>query len=144
MKPVIRFYEPYAVSENAYLYAVIVARYRNQWVLVRHKERETWEIPGGHKEAHEGIDETAARELTEQTGASAFDLLPVCAYSVDRGEGETFGHLFFAEIHDLGALPESEIAEVRLMDDLPNSLTYPDIQPALFEKVKSVILPESK
>jgi len=137
MTPTIRFYELGAVPESRFLYAVIAARYRGKWVLVRHKERQTWEIPGGHKEEGEGIDTTAARELMEETGAKAFKIAPVCIYSVDAGEGESFGQLFRAQIAELGPLPDSEIAEVRLLDELPENLTYPAIQPALFRKAKS-------
>ncbi|MFR7445451.1 MAG: NUDIX domain-containing protein [Sellimonas intestinalis] len=43
---------------------------------------ETYEVPGGHREAGETIDETARRELYEETGATDFDLFPVCVYSV--------------------------------------------------------------
>lgn len=30
-------------------------------------------------------------------------------------------------------MPETEIAEVQLFDELPRNLTYPDITPVLFE-----------
>ncbi|MGI6151342.1 MAG: NUDIX hydrolase [Christensenellales bacterium] len=140
MAPIIRYYDLNTVPEHRFLYAIIVARYRGKWVFVRHKDRHTFEIPGGHKEAHEGIDATAARELTEETGAKVFELVPICIYSVDQGEGEFFGQLFYAHILELGDLPESEITEVRLLDDLPEYLTYPDIQPALFQKARNAIV----
>ncbi len=47
------------------------------------------------------------------------------------GEGAT-GQVFHAEIHELGPLPESEMAEVRLFDGLPENLTYPAITPELY------------
>ena len=47
------------------------------------------------------------------------------------GEGAT-GRVFHAEIHELGPLPESEMAEVRLFDGLPENLTYPAITPELY------------
>jgi len=53
MNPVIRFYELGVVPESRFLYAVIAAQYRGKWVFVRHKDRQTWEIPGGHKEKGE-------------------------------------------------------------------------------------------
>lgn len=31
-------------------FAVIAAKYKDKWVLCRHKDRSTWEIPGGHRE----------------------------------------------------------------------------------------------
>ena len=45
--------------------------------------------------------------------------------------------LFFANIHNLGALPgDSEIGEVQLFDTLPENLTYPDIQPHLYHRIQ--------
>jgi 8-oxo-dGTP diphosphatase len=35
----------------------------------------------------------------------------------------------------MGELPNFEIEEIKFVDELPENLTYPDIQPHLFEKV---------
>ena len=40
-------------------------------------------------------------------------------------------------IEEFGDIPESEIEEVKLVKELPDKLTYPEIQPQLFEKVLS-------
>ena len=56
------------IDDRLLRFAVIAARYRDQWVFCRHKERDTWEIPGGHREAGESIDSAAMRELREETG----------------------------------------------------------------------------
>ena len=37
-------------------YAVICARYNGKWVFCKHKNRDTYEIPGGHREDSEDID----------------------------------------------------------------------------------------
>ena len=50
--------------------AVVAARYEGKWLLCRHRDRDTWELPGGHREAGETIAETAMRELREETGAT--------------------------------------------------------------------------
>ena len=42
-------------------YAVICARYNGKWVFCKHKERDTYEIPGGHREDGEDIEATAKR-----------------------------------------------------------------------------------
>ena len=132
---VVRFYE---TTEHPLKYAVILARSGGKWLLCRHRDRQTWEIPGGHREEGEEIDRAARRELFEETGAVEFGLSPVCFYSV-TGEinagTERFGKLYFAEIEKLGPLPPFEIAETRLFDELPEALTYPDIQPELFRRV---------
>jgi 8-oxo-dGTP diphosphatase len=120
-------------------YVVIGAKYKNQWLFVRHRERETWEIPGGHIEPGEAPDVAASRELREETGAEIFSIKPIAAYSVEKDAITTFGRLYFADIHVLGNLPDSEIAEIILLDQLPPNLTYPFIQPILFEFINKSI-----
>lgn len=117
--------------------AVIAARVGEQWLLCRHRERDTWEFPGGHREAGEDIYDTARRELWEETGVTDCQLEPVAAYGVfQEGEDPSYGALFFAQVRELGERPlESEIVENRRMSALPEGLTYPEIQPALLEQV---------
>lgn len=114
-------------------FAVICARYADEWLFVRHRERVTWEVPGGHREPGETIEQAAARELVEETGAETFLLAPVCDYSVQCDEQQpTFGRLFIARVGRLGALPASEIADVIRLSRMPEQLTYPRIQSFLF------------
>ena len=134
----IKFYDN--IDENLLKFAVIISKYKGKWVFCKHKERTTYEIPGGHKEAGESIYKAAERELAEETGASHFDIKPVCIYSVtgknrvnSTGE-ETFGMLFFAEITDFSDVIDSEIEYIKLFDDLPEEWTYPKIQPFLIEE----------
>lgn len=128
-------YYPTNTLENSQLtYAVIIAKHQGQWLLVRHKERTTWEIPGGHIEPGETADDAAKRELFEETGAVQFLLSPVCDYSVTKDGQIGHGRLYAAEVETLGPLPESEIAETRLFAELPDNLTYPVIQPALLAR----------
>ena len=116
-------------------FAVIIARSGGRWVLCKHRQRDTFEVPGGHREPGEAIIDTARRELYEETGAIEYDISPVCVYSVTtpdkNGGAETFGALFFAEITRLEGELHSEIESVHLFEDLPQNWTYPDIQPKL-------------
>jgi len=116
-------------------YVVIVAHYRNQWLFVRHRERSTWETPAGHIERGENPESAARRELFEETGAIEYELVPVCKYSVDDGQRKRHGQLFYARINKLGSLPESEIDDIKLYNDMPKRLTYPNVQPHLIRKV---------
>ncbi len=134
----VKFYEQ--IDDEQLKFAVILAKSRNQYIFCRHRDRDTWEIPGGHREAGEAIVDTARRELYEETGALEFDLKPICVYSVtapDQFDGrETFGMLFFADIRRFEPELHSEIGEIRAMDDLPERLTYPAIQPALMREAR--------
>lgn len=128
-----------AIEDEKIKFAVIAARYKNQWIYCRHRERNTFEIPGGHREVGETIIETAKRELYEETGAIGFELEEITVYSVVNDNIETFGMLFFTEVKELGVLPDLEIEEIQLFDEMPETLTYPLIQPLLIEKVKQVL-----
>lgn len=127
------------IEDNKLKFAVISARYKDKWIFVRHKDRATWEIPGGHREQGEDIKDTAARELFEETGAKDFKLCPICIYSVDREGVESFGQLFYAEVELLEDLPNLEIGEVQLFDDMPDNLTYALVQPFLFQRTREFL-----
>ena len=133
----VEFDEIDRVDDAAFRYAVIVSRFQGRYIYCKHKERDTWEIPGGRREPEEAILDTAGRELFEETGAKDFKLYPVCAYAVVRqGEEKSYGLLCFADIRELGKLPDSEIERTGLFETEPENLTYPEIQPLLFQKVR--------
>ena len=133
----VSFYE--AVEDSLLKFAVIVAKTNGKWVFCKHKERDTLEIPGGHREPNENIIDTAKRELIEETGAIDFDLKPICVYSViekDNFNGEeTFGLLCYADIKSFGKI-NSEIERIIITDELPTNWTYPTIQPYLLAELE--------
>ena len=98
----VQFYEE--IEDQLLKFAVIISKYQNKWVFCKHKLRDTFEIPGGHREENENILETAKRELYEETGAIDFKIKPICVYSV-IGKNKS----------------------------PPNLWTYPEIQPKLIE-----------
>jgi 8-oxo-dGTP diphosphatase len=129
--------EVYGLDQlKVYKYVVIIAEYQGEWILCKHKERDTWETAGGHIEPGETPLEAAKRELYEETGAVSFSIEPVFDYWAADETSEANGIVFFAEIAELGDLPKSEMEKIRLFSALPPNLTYPDITPKLFSYFK--------
>jgi len=126
-------------DDNLLKFAVIAAQHNGRWVLCKHKERSTYECPGGHRECGENIDDTAKRELWEETGAVKYNLKTVCAYSVSVDNTETFGMLYYADIFEFDPLPPLEIEKIEFFKELPDNWTYPLIQPKLIAKIKEII-----
>lgn len=116
-------------------YSVIMARYGDKWVFARHRSRGTWEIPGGHIEPGENPRKAAERELWEETGASSFFLREIGSYGVIHEDSASYGVLFFAQVKGFDELPTGfEIAELVFSKSIPENLTYPQIQPLLFNR----------
>ncbi len=134
----VRFYD--RVDDSLLKFAVIIARSNGKWVFCKHKKRDTYEIPGGHREAGEPIIETARRELYEETGALEFSLTPAFVYSVtapDNFDGrETFGMVYCADIQRFEGELHSEIEKIILTDEPVDNWTYPLIQPKMMEEAK--------
>ena len=131
----VNFYD--SVDDAKLKYAVIISKTNGKWVFCKHKQRDTDEVPGGHREEGEDILTTAKRELNEETGAVDFDIKPICVYSVDRGDTETFGMLYFADIRSFEEI-HSEIEKIIITDSLPENWTYPLIQPFLLEHAEKL------
>lgn len=134
----VNFYD--SIDDSMLKFAVIITKHNGKWVFCKHRERSKWEVPGGHREQGEDILETAKRELYEETGAINFEINPICIYSVTApdnfDEKETFGKLFFAEIHTFEKDLHSEIEKIAIMNELPLNWTYPEIQPRLLEEAR--------
>jgi 8-oxo-dGTP diphosphatase len=139
----VNFYDK--VSDELLKFAVIIAKSNGKWVFCKHRDRDTYECPGGHRDDGEDIITTAKRELFEETGAIDYSIKPICSYSVLRGEEITenteasYGALFYADIKTFGELPDFEMEKIELFNELPNKWTYPEIQPLLLDKVKDCI-----
>ena len=136
----VNFYDE--VDDSLLEFAVIISKSNGKWVFCKHKERDTFEVPGGHRETGEKIEDTAVRELKEETGAVDFNIKPVCVYSVkgktrvnENAAKESFGMLYATEIFSFEEI-HSEIEKIVLSDDLIRQWTYPLIQPKLISEAK--------
>lgn len=110
-----------------------------QWILSRHKSRDTWETQGGHIENGETPLECARRELFEESGIKDADIYPVCDYVGYNSKSSANGMVFLAVVHSLGELPDSEIKEIKIFDGLPTELTYPKTSPKLYVEAEKVL-----
>lgn len=134
----VKFYD--TVDDSLIKFSVIISKSNGKWVLCKHKERDTFECPGGRREAGESVLECAKRELYEETGAIDYEITPVCVYSVigktrvnETGD-ESFGMLYFADVKSFECELQSEIECIDFFDELPEKWTYPLIQPLLIEE----------
>lgn len=134
----VNFYD--TIDDAQLKFAVIIAKKDGKWIFCKHKERDTLECPGGHREIGEDINDTAKRELYEETGAIDFEIVPICVYSVIaennfNGE-ESYGMLYYANVRTLEKELHSEIEKIMITESLPVSWTYPLIQPKLLAEAQ--------
>lgn len=135
----VKFFEIGEIDDALLKFAVIVTKTEDKWVFCKHRERDTLECPGGHREPGEDIYDTAKRELYEETGATDFDIKPLCVYCVcDEGEcsDASYGMLCFAQAKTFEKELHSEIEKIVVTQSLPQNWTYPDIQPFILNEVR--------
>lgn len=135
MKVEVRILPKNTIPEKKLKYVVMGARHEDRWIFVRHRDRITWEMPAGHIEPGESPDEAAERELFEETGAGEFKLEYILDYTVTANKNQESGRLYLADIDHVDELQGYEIEETKLSDQLPDSLTYPDVQKVLFSQL---------
>lgn len=110
---------PREVVEHPGAAAVLVLD-RQGRVLVVRQPREAagkalWEIPAGKLEPGETPEEAARRELLEETGLAANNLVPLGAIYPTPGYSNEVIHLFLAQGVAGGAEARAEISQVRYL-----------------------------
>lgn len=132
----INFYDLHTVEDCELTRVVCVCTYQGKFIYARKKEKQTYEIPGGHIENGENWMEAIKRELYEEIGAKEAKIEPMCLYKIS-----TYGLLCYAEVSKLEKIPEGyEMDAIGLFDKEPdlNVLTYPESHHLFFEKVKQL------
>ena len=139
----VEFYD--SIDDKLLKFAVIISKTNGKWIFCKHRERDTYEVPGGHRESGEDILSTAKRELMEETGATDFTIKPICVYSVkgktrvsESIDDETFGMLFFADVFSFEEI-HSEIEKILITDDLVENWTYAAFGDAYIDSVAKEI-----
>ena len=127
----VKIYNLEEISNKELTRVVCVSEYKGKWIYSKHKERKTWEIPGGHIESGETWQEAAKRELYEETGAKEFEIEPICLYSIS-----SYGILCYVKIKKIEQIPNFEMEEIGLFEEEPENLTYPETHHLFLEIVK--------
>lgn len=133
-------YPPGWLSDISFV--VIFAKYQGKWVYCWHKRRGSFEHPGGHVEEGESPMQAARRELYEESGIRDCTLTPLWDYEQlwEDGTGKNNGRVYYAEVHSLGELPESEMARVELFGTVPENYTYdPEEEEEDLERIKKAL-----
>ena len=130
----VKIHEVENISDDRLTFAVVMAKSNGKKVYVRHRERTTFELPGGKRESGETILECAERELIEETGAVVFSLVPMFVYELIEGNQSRFGSVFTTDILGFSDQLIHEIAEVLLFEEEPGNYTYPETQPILVKE----------
>ena len=134
----VRFYD--RIDDARIRFSVIIAQENRKWLFCKHKERETLEFPGGHREPGETPGETARRELWEETGLIAHRLElfgifsgPEMHYVYPNGDEVSNVDLVFL-CRDYGGTLRAqpgEVEELRFFapNELPERLSPPIVKP---------------
>ena len=110
---IVKFYDN--IEDSLLKFAVVISKHNGKWVFCKHKRRDTYEIPGGHRENGEDILSTAKRELFEETGLTESDISGLkLRYITQRLKNSEIrlNYYFFAELKDQTALKSTE-GEIR-------------------------------
>ncbi len=103
-----------------------LAHQQNQILFCKWRDRDIWTLPGGRAEPGETAEETAHRELLEETGATLKNLEVLCYIHCFMFNLEYWGIAYLGEIEALGSpLDLEEVSEASLFSHFPENPTHP-------------------
>ncbi|MGC5770867.1 NUDIX domain-containing protein [Paenibacillus pabuli] len=121
--------------EQEIQFVIMVSQFQEKYVMVHNLKRGGWEFPGGNREAGESVLTAAGRELYEETGAMKFMLEPFGIYEMNG----KFGMVYYADITEFRAVsmePNSEIGAIKMVDILPEGMSFGDMFYSLLHQWK--------
>lgn len=101
------------------LITFMAIRHESNFLLVHHRERDSWELPGGHIEAGESARDCAVRELFEETGQRVEHLgfRAILKYRAGSDNRIYHGTLFSGELPSPAPFRENkEIEQITFWD----------------------------
>jgi 8-oxo-dGTP diphosphatase len=81
-------------------HVLVICQYGEKWLLTQHKSRGL-EFPGGKMEAGESLEDTAFREVYEETGATLNKLIKIGAYRVTDSKGPFVKAVYWGKVKSL-------------------------------------------
>ena len=107
-------------------FANCLAHQDNQILFCKWRDNDIWTLPGGRAEPGETAEETAHRELLEETGATLKNLEVLCYIRCFMFNLEYWGIAYLGEIEALGRpLDLEEVSEASLFSRFPENPTNP-------------------
>jgi len=105
-------------------FVVVVAHQQRQILFCRYREDGCWGLPGGRVKPGETIEETAYREVLEETGATLKRIQILCYMHCFMYGLEYWGITYLGDIDQLRTPADlNEVIEAALFADLPNDLS---------------------
>ena len=103
-------------------FTYVIAFRDEKFVMVRHRDR-AWEMPGGRLMKGENYEQAAVREFFEETGMS---LDVIGKIRITKPGGKVFVGLARESLTEKPV--EWNIVEVREFSELPNDLSFPEVE----------------
>lgn len=122
------FHDVQGQFEKEARHVLVICRYKGKWVLTNHSKRGL-EFPGGKVEKNESPVQAAIREVFEETGGDAKQVIPIGEYKVLNPAGSFIKAVFYAELTALTRKEdyletEGPVLLSELPDDFQTSAQY--------------------